>query len=96
VNPLTIIGTIILGAIAGYLASIVVGTNEQQGCLADIVVGVIGSFIGSFVKEIFFGAGLLGPFLDTILFAVIGAIIFLVALQMLIPKRRRRRRRRKR
>lgn len=88
----TIAGTLVLGAIAGYLASIVVGTNKNQGCLADIVVGVIGSFIGKVVKEFFFGAGLLGGFLDTILFAVVGAVIFLLLLQILLPRRRRRRR----
>lgn len=90
---LTIIGTLVLGAIAGYLASIVVGTNKDQGCLADIVVGVIGSIIGRAIVVFFPNQRLLGGFLDTILFAVLGAIIFLLLLQILLPKRRRRRRR---
>lgn len=84
---------VIVGAAAGYLASIVVGTNKQQGCLADILVGLVGSIIGGFVGAIFLPNGLVGGFLDRIIFATIGAVILLVALQVLIPGRRRRRRR---
>ena len=92
-NPLSIIGTLIVGALAGYLASIVVGTNKDQGCLADILVGLVGSIIGGFVRTVFVPQGLLGGVLDTIVFATVGAVILLIALQILIPGRRRRRRR---
>ena len=40
---------IIVGALAGWLASIVVGTNRSQGLLADIIVGVIGGLLGGFL-----------------------------------------------
>ncbi len=46
--------TLILGAVIGWLASIVMKTNAQMGCLANIVVGVVGSVLG------FWLAGLLG------------------------------------
>jgi uncharacterized membrane protein YeaQ/YmgE (transglycosylase-associated protein family) len=83
---------VIVGAAAGYLASIVVGTNKQQGCLADILVGLVGSIIGGFVGAIFLPSGLVGGLLDRIIFATIGAVLLLIALQVLTPKRRRRRR----
>ena len=40
---------IIVGAIAGWLASIVMKTNAQQGLLTDIIVGIVGGFIGGFI-----------------------------------------------
>ena len=43
---------IIVGAIAGWLASIVMKTNSQQGLLLDIVVGIIGGFIGGIVLNL--------------------------------------------
>jgi uncharacterized membrane protein YeaQ/YmgE (transglycosylase-associated protein family) len=94
-GPFQIIGTIIVGALAGYLASIIVGTNKQQGCIADIVVGLIGAIIGRAVLIGFFADGRwLGGFLDTLVFSIGGAVILLLALQLLFRGRRRRRRRR--
>lgn len=89
-----IIGTVLVGAIAGYLASIVVGTNKEQGCIADIIVGVVGAAIGRLLLPFFPGGRLLGGFVDTIIFAVVGAIILLVGLQIIFRGRRSRRRRR--
>lgn len=90
-NFVGIVIMIVIGALAGYLASIVVGTNKNQGCLTDIIVGLVGSLIGGFVRPLF-PNGVLGGVLDTILFSVVGAIILLVALQTVFGKRRRRRR----
>ena len=43
---MNIILTVILGAIVGWLGSIVMKTNAQMGTIANIVVGIIGSLIG--------------------------------------------------
>lgn len=92
-GPFQIIGTIIVGALSGYLASIIVGTNKNQGCIADIVVGLIGAVIGRAILIGFFPEGRwLGSFADTIVFSVAGAVILLLALQILFRGRRRRRR----
>ena len=40
---------LLFGALVGWLASIVMKTNGQQGALLNIVVGVIGAFIGGFI-----------------------------------------------
>lgn len=37
---------IVLGALAGWIASMIMGTNAQMGALSNIVVGVVGAFIG--------------------------------------------------
>ena len=46
---------IIFGAIAGWIASIVMGKNKQMGAIANIVVGIVGAFIGGWIMS-FFGA----------------------------------------
>jgi len=40
---------LLFGALVGWLASIVMNTNGQQGALLNIVVGIIGAFIGGFL-----------------------------------------------
>lgn len=48
---------IVLGGVAGWLASIVTGRNQQQGCLMNIVVGVIGAFLGGLIYNLLTGQG---------------------------------------
>ncbi|HEY3417173.1 MAG TPA: GlsB/YeaQ/YmgE family stress response membrane protein [Armatimonadota bacterium] len=75
-----ILGWIVLGALAGWLASIVMGTNARQGCLMDIVVGIVGALIGGFLFRAFGGAGVTGFNLWSLLVAFIGAVILLFIL----------------
>ena len=87
-NPLNWLAWIIMGAIAGWLASIVMGTNRRQGCLTDIIVGIIGGFIGGFVLDQLGIAGeVTGLNLGSILVAFIGAVILLFLLR-LVQRRR--------
>lgn len=48
-----LIGFLIIGAIAGWGASRVLGTSKEQGLLMDIVVGVVGSYVGGIVYQLF-------------------------------------------
>jgi uncharacterized membrane protein YeaQ/YmgE (transglycosylase-associated protein family) len=41
-----LITTLIIGGVVGWLASIIMKTNAQMGILANIIVGIIGSFLG--------------------------------------------------
>ena len=52
------LGWIIIGALAGWIGSKLMGTNARQGALANIVVGIIGAFVGGFVTQRFFGDNL--------------------------------------
>ena len=74
---LDIVLWVVLGGVAGWLASIVMGKNAQMGAIANIVVGIVGALIGGFVMNLFgFSSG--GGFnLYTLLVAVLGAIILL-------------------
>ena len=77
---------LIIGGIIGWLASIVMRTNAQQGILLNIVVGIIGSLLGSFLLGRFFGAdgNILQAPLDggTLLAAFIGAVILLAIVNL--------------
>ena len=46
---------LVFGGLAGWVASLVAGTNDRQGCLLNIVVGVVGSFIGGLVVQLVTG-----------------------------------------
>lgn len=72
-----IIGWVIFGAIAGWLATLLSGTNKKQGCIFNIAVGIVGSFIGGFVFEFFGGTGVTGFNIYSIFVATVGAMIFI-------------------
>lgn len=72
-----IIGWIILGGIAGWLASIVMKNNENQGIMGNIIVGIIGGLIGGFVMSFFGVDGVTGFNLYSLGVALLGAIIAL-------------------
>ena len=74
---MNIILWIVFGALAGWIASLIMGTNRQQGCLIDIVVGIVGAFLGGFVFSLFGGQGVTGFNIWSLVVAVIGAIILL-------------------
>lgn len=83
-DPVGIIIWIIVGAIAGWLASIVMKTNAQQGLVMDIIVGIIGGFIGGWVLGLLgVGGEVTGFNIASILTAFIGAVILLGLLRLL-------------
>ena len=72
-----IIAWIVLGMLAGFIASKVVN-NRGAGLLMDMVLGMVGAFVGGFVFTRFFGAaGVTGFNLYSLFVAVIGAIVVL-------------------
>ncbi|MCI0550909.1 MAG: GlsB/YeaQ/YmgE family stress response membrane protein [Anaerolineae bacterium] len=77
------IAWIIFGAIAGWLASIIMGTNRQMGALANIVVGILGAFIGGFLMTNVFGVqGVTGFNITSLLVAIGGAVVLLFLVGM--------------
>ena len=75
-----IVGWIVLGGLAGWLASLVTGTNDRQGCIGNIVVGIVGALIGGAIASFLGGSGITGFNLYSLLVAVVGAVILLVLL----------------
>lgn len=78
-----IIVWIIVGAIAGWLASLVMKTNRSQGLLEDIIIGIVGAFIGGFVLNLLgVGAPAAGQLnIASILTAFLGAVILIAILR---------------
>lgn len=78
---MSILAWIVLGAIAGWIASMLAGTNAHMGLLANIVVGIIGSFLGGLIFSLFGGQGVTGFDLWSLMVAVIGAFVLLLILK---------------
>lgn len=79
---------IAVGAFAGWIASIIMKTNASMGALANIVVGIIGAFIGGFIVNLFGAApepGQLNP--SSILTAILGAVVLLAILKAISGRR---------
>ena len=74
---MSIIAWIILGLIAGFIASKVVN-KSGDGMLIDILLGVVGAVVGGWLFNTFGMAGVTGLNLYSILVAAVGAILFLV------------------
>lgn len=75
--------TLIIGAIAGWLAGLIV-KGHGQGVLTNIVVGIVGALIASFLFPMLgLGMSFSSPILGSILFATIGAVILLVILGLI-------------
>ncbi len=76
-DGINIIAWIVVGAIAGWLAGLVM--RSRMGLIGDIIVGIIGAFIGGFVLNLIPGinAGVTGLNLGSILTAFVGAVILL-------------------
>ena len=80
------IAWIIFGGLAGWIASIITGRNERQGCLMNIVVGVAGAFIGGWLYGLI-GGEVDGFDLVSFIVAVVGAVILLAVVNLLTRKR---------
>jgi uncharacterized membrane protein YeaQ/YmgE (transglycosylase-associated protein family) len=65
---MTILAWIIFGALAGWIASIIMRTDAEQGALGNIIVGILGAIIGGFLVQINLGS---------LLVAILGSIILL-------------------
>ena len=72
---------IVIGLVAGWLASAVVGGG--YGIIGDIVVGVVGAFLGGFIFRALHIHAPFGGIAGTIFVAFIGAVVLLVVLRLI-------------
>ena len=72
---------IIVGAVIGWVASLIMKTNSRQGLIADIVVGIVGAFVGGYFLSPLFNVGTIneGNFSIPALLVSLGGAVILVA-----------------
>jgi len=83
-SGLGIISWIIFGALAGWVASMIAGTNRSQGWLENIIVGIIGAFLGGFLFGLLTGQSTYFAWnIGSFVVAVIGAVVLLFILRLI-------------
>lgn len=75
---MSILAWIVLGGIAGWIASMIAGNNANQGLIGNIFVGIVGAFIGGFLVSLLGGEGITGFNLWSLIVAVAGATLLLL------------------
>ena len=72
-----LISWLIVGGLAGWLASKIMGSDHKMGLLANIGVGVLGAFIGGFIVSLLGGSGVTGFNLWSILVSLLGSVVLI-------------------
>lgn len=76
---------LIAGAIIGWLASRIMGTNGQQGLVLDIVVGVVGAFVAGWFITPLVGVGTINQAnfsLPALIVSLLGAVLLLAVVRL--------------
>lgn len=84
---MSIISWIVLGGIAGWLASIIMKRNDRMGCITNILAGILGAIVGGWVFSLFGGQGVTGFNLPSLLVAFVGAVIVLAVVNLLFRRK---------
>lgn len=82
---MSIIIWLIMGGIIGWIASMIMRTDGQQGIILNVVVGIIGAFIGGWLAGIMGIAGGTindGVSIPSILISLVGAIVLLAIVNL--------------
>jgi uncharacterized membrane protein YeaQ/YmgE (transglycosylase-associated protein family) len=74
---MNIILWIIFGAIVGWVASLIMKTDAEQGALMNIIVGIIGAVLGGWVMNLLGYGGVTGFNLPSFLVALLGAVVLI-------------------
>ena len=79
---MSILSWIVVGGLAGWIASRFMGV-QRQGCFTNIIVGIIGAFLGGLLVSLLGGIGVTGFDLRSLVVAVVGAVLFIGLLNKL-------------
>lgn len=74
---------IIFGALVGWIASLIMKTDAQQGAIINIVVGVVGAVLGGWIMSVIGKSGVGGFNLYSFLVALLGACVLLAIVKAL-------------
>lgn len=73
---------IVFGGLAGWIASLIMETDGQQGLILNIVVGIIGAVIGGWLMSIVGECGVGGFNLYSFLVAILGSVVLIAVVKM--------------
>jgi len=75
---------LIVGGVCGWLASIIMRTDAQQGILLNVVVGIVGALLAGFIISPMIGVGTIneGISVATFLVSLLGAVILLAIVNL--------------
>ena len=74
---------IVFGALVGWIASLIMKTDAQQGALLNIVVGIVGAVLGGWIMSVVGESGVSGFNLYSFVLALIGAIVLIAVVKAL-------------
>lgn len=80
------IAWVILGGLAGWIASKFVGTDKGQGILGNIIAGIVGAVVGGWLFGLLGGTGVTGFNIWSFVVAVVGAVVVLSIWKALTKK----------
>jgi uncharacterized membrane protein YeaQ/YmgE (transglycosylase-associated protein family) len=83
---MSIIGWIILGLIAGWLAGLIM-RGGGYGIIGDIILGIIGALVGGFLSSALLGVDVTGFNFTSLVIATLGAIIVIAIARAVSPRR---------
>jgi len=77
---MSFIAWLIVGGLLGWLASMIMGTNDRQGKMLNVIVGIVGAFLGGLVLAPMFGTGTINQYdfsIGSLFVSLLGALILL-------------------
>lgn len=80
---MNIILWVLFGALVGWVASLIMKTDSEQSATGNIIVGIVGAFLGGAIARLFGGSGVTGFNFVSLLVAIFGAVILLFFIRML-------------
>ncbi len=74
---------IIFGALVGWMASLIMKTDAEQGMLLNIIVGIVGAVIGGWIMSSLGESGISGFNLYSFVVALVGAVVLIATIKFL-------------
>jgi uncharacterized membrane protein YeaQ/YmgE (transglycosylase-associated protein family) len=84
---MSIIGWIVLGLIAGFIASKIVN-RQGEGIILDIILGIVGAIVGGFLFSLIGAVGITGFNIWSMIVAIVGAVVVLLIYHTIFGRRR--------
>ena len=79
-----IIATLIIGLVIGAIAKLLMPGRDPGGCIITILLGIAGSFVGTWIGQMIFGPQYIGGFIASL----IGAMLLLLLYRLIFGRRR--------